>query len=530
MKKDMPNLDDIDMSYFRSLPLVVEGESKEIRYLGNGLCLQYFKPTIYSFSKNRCGVVEGSNSPRLRVTKIFTELLHKYGIDHSYLKIGKKFVLAKMLIQEPTGILPNPFVPDDMTPNEIEHIKRVPPIEVVIKRFHTGTTKHEMYGMINSQIRENHYMFPKMKISADEPYPMPIIRFDWRNPLLDKDGNRLADKALSSDMANFFIDVEKTTFNAKKAYHVIADFLAYCDIVCYDICLFFTTDGETMYGEISPDCGRFRHFSLGSLDKDLWRAGGSSEEVLKKWNLMADIIEDKWESYKQTISHDVGKINYSNKKIYLGTSNPYKVSEILSELSPYAKNIRLAPEDDTIIEDGKTFVENACIKAKAYARLANGITIAEDSGLVIPLLNNMPGVYSARFSLATLNNRSLRVMEIDKTDLSRDDIDSNNRLFVIQLINDVLKKYPTADLSAYFICAIAVSDGGNILFTCEGRSDGKIITDQRGNNGFGYDKIFEGIDTDGLTYAELDPYRKMLRSHRTKALKKLRTFLEKEIF
>ncbi len=62
------------------------------------------------------------------------------------------------------------------------------------------------------------------------------------------------------------------------------------DIVCYDLCLFISEDGALVFGEISQDCGRYRHFDLGSLDKDVWRAGGSSESVLAKWQLLLDLI------------------------------------------------------------------------------------------------------------------------------------------------------------------------------------------------------------------------------------------------
>lgn len=84
------------------------------------------------------------------------------------------------------------------------------------------------------------------------------MRFDWRNPLRQPEtGARLAER----------------------------------DVVLYDLCLFITKDGETVFGEISQDCGRFRHFDLGCLDKDAGRAGGSSEHVLRKWQLLLDLIE-----------------------------------------------------------------------------------------------------------------------------------------------------------------------------------------------------------------------------------------------
>jgi hypothetical protein len=76
-----------------------------------------------------------------------------------------------------------------------------------------------------------------------------------------------------------------------RTYDALAGFLAERDVTCYDLCLFVTEDGRTVFGEISQDCGRYRHFDLGSLDKDVWRAGGSSEQVLEKWRTLLEVIE-----------------------------------------------------------------------------------------------------------------------------------------------------------------------------------------------------------------------------------------------
>ena len=74
-------------------------------------------------------------------------------------------------------------------------------------------------------------------------------------------------------------------------YKALSDFLETRDIMIYDLCLFITQSGAEVFGEISQDCGRFRHLSLGSLDKDVWRTGGSSSQVLEKWQLLLDLIE-----------------------------------------------------------------------------------------------------------------------------------------------------------------------------------------------------------------------------------------------
>jgi phosphoribosylaminoimidazole-succinocarboxamide synthase len=77
-----------------------------------------------------------------------------------------------------------------------------------------------------------------------------------------------------------------------KIFGILSDFLQEKGIVIYDLCLFISTEGKIVFGEISPDCGRFRHYDLGELDKDVWRAGGSSDDVIKKWNLLYTLITE----------------------------------------------------------------------------------------------------------------------------------------------------------------------------------------------------------------------------------------------
>ncbi len=265
-KWNIKDLYSIDFDTFRKMPLVVEGESKEIRALDDDYCIIYFKPTIYSFTYNRTGIVEGSNIPRVHVSKVLCELLKENGIKHAYLDYGDEFVLARI-------------------------IKDTPNIEVVVKANHTGTSKHRYFGMGKSHVRMSHPYYSGMEIKDMEPYPAPIVRFDWRNPFWEPNTHKmLADEVMCDDQADYYIDVKKAKKTAALTFSVLSDFLASKDIVIYDLCLFISEDGETVYGEISPDCGRYRHYDLGSLDKDVWRAGGSSDQVLEKWNLLYKMI------------------------------------------------------------------------------------------------------------------------------------------------------------------------------------------------------------------------------------------------
>jgi phosphoribosylaminoimidazole-succinocarboxamide synthase len=173
-----------------------------------------------------------------------------------------------------------------------ELVPRPPPIEVVVKAFHSGTSKHRYHGMAKTPVRASHPFYAGRSFTADGGYPAPLVRFDWRNPMWHPEtGARLADEVLADSQADWFIDVERARKTALLTYRALQSFLGERDIVLYDLCLFVSEDGELVFGELSQDCGRFRHFDLGSLDKDVWRAGGSSEQVLEKWRTLLELIE-----------------------------------------------------------------------------------------------------------------------------------------------------------------------------------------------------------------------------------------------
>lgn len=287
------DLEQLTPEAFAELPLVIEGESKEVRYAGAGQVVIRFKPTIYSFTANRTGVVEGSDVLRLKASRIFAQVLEEAGIKHAYRQVTDRWVLATLVLQPETARDPEPFRPDDLSQEELKALPTAPPIEVVVKRMHSGTSKHRYFGMSGHPLRASHGLFAGFTFAADDAYPQPIVRFDWRNPLTDDAGKRLADEILPDPVADWFIDSAKARRTAERVFDALTDFLNERDVVCYDLCLFITEDGETVFGEISQDCGRYRHFDLGSLDKDVWRAGGSSQRVLEKWQMLLDVIEGK---------------------------------------------------------------------------------------------------------------------------------------------------------------------------------------------------------------------------------------------
>jgi len=194
-------------------------------------------------------------------------------------------------------------------------------------------------------------------------------------------------------------------------------------------------------------------------------------------------------------------------KVILATSNKGKIKEIkrllgLEDVAAF-KDILGYIE---IEESGKTFKENALIKAKTiYEKIKDkypkAIVISDDSGITVPALNNEPGIYSARYAGVGAN---------DKENLNK-------------LINE-LKKKDIRKTPAFYTAAIAiVSNKGE--FTVHGWMYGVVIDEARGDKGFGYDPMFipEGFDK---TLGELDEDIKSKISHRAKALKLAKIVLD----
>jgi len=190
------------------------------------------------------------------------------------------------------------------------------------------------------------------------------------------------------------------------------------------------------------------------------------------------------------------------KDIMIATSNPGKVREYRELLQPLGYTVHDLSEIEHTdpVEDGKTFAENALIKARAVFENAGMMAIADDSGLCIDHLKGQPGIHSARY-------------------LAGHDYNYKNRMILRRL-----KK--AEDRSAHFSCAIALIDQqGEHVF--EGIMEGRIAEEMRGNNGFGYDPIFipQGYE---LTSAQLTAEEKNAISHRGKATRKLLAYLQEK--
>jgi XTP/dITP diphosphohydrolase len=192
-------------------------------------------------------------------------------------------------------------------------------------------------------------------------------------------------------------------------------------------------------------------------------------------------------------------------ELLLATRNAHKTEEMRSILGPQFKVNDLAAhlEIPHIAETGRTFQENAKLKALAVSRKLPSLVIADDSGLEVDALARAPGIYSARYAGTAATNKE----KIDKllAELAR-----------VGAGNDARR--------ARFRCVVALARGEKLLGVFEGIVEGRIADRPRGSHGFGYDPIFvpEGFEQ---SFGELAPAKKNQLSHRARALEKLRAFL-----
>ena len=196
-------------------------------------------------------------------------------------------------------------------------------------------------------------------------------------------------------------------------------------------------------------------------------------------------------------------------KLILATSIKDKareIAEILSDTPFVVSTMKEEGFNPDIVEDGKTFEENALIKARAVHALAqNAYVMADDSGLCIDALDGAPGIYSARFcgEDSTYPEKFAKIFEM-------------------------LKDVPEEERTAKFVCSIAVVRPDGTEFTVRGEVCGVLHEKPMGDGGFGYDPIFY-VPEFGMTTAQMTKEQKNSISHRGKASRAMAERLRAEI-
>ncbi|MFL2660644.1 MAG: RdgB/HAM1 family non-canonical purine NTP pyrophosphatase [Alphaproteobacteria bacterium] len=186
----------------------------------------------------------------------------------------------------------------------------------------------------------------------------------------------------------------------------------------------------------------------------------------------------------------------SGETVIIASHNPGKIDEFKTLFSKYNLKIKTSAELNVkdVIENGKTFEENSVLKVKSISN--QKIVIGDDSGLCVNSLNNMPGIFSARFA-----------RECGGWDKA-----------MKRIYQDLIKK--SGNFSAKFVCSLSIKFLEDKIFSYYGEIHGEITWPPKGKNGFGYDPFFIPNSYD-KTFAEMDHKEKILIDHRSVALKKL---------
>jgi XTP/dITP diphosphohydrolase len=187
--------------------------------------------------------------------------------------------------------------------------------------------------------------------------------------------------------------------------------------------------------------------------------------------------------------------------LILSTRNAHKLREFEPLMAPH-RVLPLPDEVELPPETGATFAENAMTKARAAAEATGRVAIADDSGIAAEALGGRPGVYSARYAGEHAS---------DEENLQK-----------------LLDEVPgDGDRRVAYVCALAYAEPGGASHLVEGRCEGTLAHEPRGDGGFGYDPAFIPADReDGRTMAELTPGEKDAISHRGRAARALLAWLD----
>ena len=178
--------------------------------------------------------------------------------------------------------------------------------------------------------------------------------------------------------------------------------------------------------------------------------------------------------------------------LVIASGNKGKIGEFKKLLDDFPIDLLTQPVGFEIEETGNTFVENARIKAIAVSQATGNLSLADDSGLIVESLGGAPGIYSSRYA-------------------------SSDKQRIEKLLAELK---PFSNRKAKFECALCIASGEKVLIEVSGFCEGLITFFPKGENGFGYDPIFE-VPGLGETYAEMDHEKKKHIGHRGNAFKLL---------
>ena len=179
--------------------------------------------------------------------------------------------------------------------------------------------------------------------------------------------------------------------------------------------------------------------------------------------------------------------------LIIATGNLHKVEEMRDQLGAWFNVQGLPTSYESPIEDGDSFHANARIKSETAAKRLHALCLADDSGICVDYLDGAPGIFSARYAG------------------EEGDDEANNDRLLLELAD-----VPVGERGARFICALSLATPQGEIAAFEGRFEGQVGFERRGEGGFGYDPLF--MLPEGKSSAELDAQDKRRRSHRGQAL------------
>jgi len=255
---------------FENLPLLVEGESKIIRLLNSKIVVERFKPTVYSYTSNRYGEVEGTAELRVLFSAELFRYMNRYNAEErNHLKNAFIAVIhsadGPLLVQE-----------------KVETCN----LEVRVKRYHIGSPMHR-YKYVEKYKTVQLGEAPLEKWTR---FDIPVVCFDWRHPLVDPEGNRLADEPISDDYAGIWMmDVVEAKNLARETFSWMERLFRDAGLSLVDTCFFIDRTGHKLYGEISPDCMRVREGTDNPnaselLNKGIEKQGEKEKLIVKRYH------------------------------------------------------------------------------------------------------------------------------------------------------------------------------------------------------------------------------------------------------
>lgn len=194
------------------------------------------------------------------------------------------------------------------------------------------------------------------------------------------------------------------------------------------------------------------------------------------------------------------------RRLIIATRNRHKTAEMAAILGPEwtLEDLHGRTEIPEPVEDGDSFEANAIIKALAASRICPGLVLADDSGLEVDALGGAPGVRSARYA-------------------GEKATDGENRSRLLRELAQV-RHLAEEPVRARFRCAVALAESGEVLRVFHGVVEGRIVPEEAGCGGFGYDSLFIP-DGFGETFAEMDEGTKNRISHRARAMEQVKSWL-----